>query len=253
MKPQDVTGTPGGHAIFMVFSLRPEPDAAEKVKALCADFAALSRSMRTRFPGCGASGVMGFGATAWGRLFPKYPRPKELEVFREIRGSRYTAVSTPGDLFFHLRAERMDVCQEMATLIGQALKDAVIPVDEVQGFRYFDGRAIVGFVDGTENPENEERAEWAVIGDEDAAFQGGSYAFVQKYLHDIASKRNTMVSTGDRSAKIRTYNFPQGRMTDHRINFSIYNLADFMDGNIQECIDRLIIAENAEKLKASEL
>lgn len=75
----------------------------------------------------------------------------------------------------------------------------------------------------------------------------------QKYLDDIASKRKTMVSTGDRSAKIRTYNFPQGRMTDHRINFSIYNLADFMDGNIQECIDRLIIAENAEKLKASEL
>ncbi len=185
MKPQDVTGTPGGHAIFMVFSLRPEPDVAEKVKALCADFAALPRSMRTRFPGCGASGVMGFGATAWGRLFPDYPRPKELEVFREIRGPRYTAVSTPGDVFFHLRAERMDVCQEMATLVGQALKGAVIPVDEVQGFRYFDGRAIVGFVDGTENPEDEERVEWAVIGDEDAAFQGGSYAFVQKYLHDM--------------------------------------------------------------------
>ncbi|MCM1153118.1 MAG: peptide chain release factor 1 [Muribaculum sp.] len=75
----------------------------------------------------------------------------------------------------------------------------------------------------------------------------------QKYLDDIASKRKTMVSTGDRSAKIRTYNFPQGRMTDHRINYSIYNLSDFMDGNIGECIDRLIVAENAEKLKAAEL
>lgn len=75
----------------------------------------------------------------------------------------------------------------------------------------------------------------------------------QKYLDDIASRRKTMVSTGDRSAKIRTYNFPQGRMTDHRINYTVYNLASFMDGDIQECIDRLTVAENAEKLKVAEL
>lgn len=75
----------------------------------------------------------------------------------------------------------------------------------------------------------------------------------QKYLDDIASKRRTMVSTGDRSAKIRTYNYPQGRITDHRINYTAYNLDAFMGGDIQECIDRLIVAENAEKLKASEL
>ncbi len=75
----------------------------------------------------------------------------------------------------------------------------------------------------------------------------------QKYLDDIASRRKTMVSTGDRSAKIRTYNFPQGRITDHRINYTVYNLGTFMDGDIQECIDKLIIAENAEKLKASEI
>jgi len=75
----------------------------------------------------------------------------------------------------------------------------------------------------------------------------------QKYLDDIASKRKTMVSTGDRSAKIRTYNYPQGRITDHRINYTIYNLAAFMDGDLQDCIDHLIVAENAEKLKAAEL
>lgn len=74
-----------------------------------------------------------------------------------------------------------------------------------------------------------------------------------KYLDDIASRRKTMVSTGDRSAKIRTYNFPQGRMTDHRINYTVYNLSSFMEGNIQECIDKLTVAENAEKLKATEL
>lgn len=75
----------------------------------------------------------------------------------------------------------------------------------------------------------------------------------QKYLDDIASKRKTMVSTGDRSAKIRTYNYPQGRITDHRINYTIYNLPAFVNGNIQDCIDKLIVAENAEKLKAAEL
>ncbi|THG54550.1 MULTISPECIES: peptide chain release factor 1 [Muribaculum] len=75
----------------------------------------------------------------------------------------------------------------------------------------------------------------------------------QKYIDDIASRRRTMVSTGDRSAKIRTYNYPQGRITDHRINYTIYNLSAFMDGDIQDCIDHLIVAENAEKLKESEL
>ena len=74
----------------------------------------------------------------------------------------------------------------------------------------------------------------------------------QKYLDEIASKRKTMVSTGDRSAKIRTYNYPQGRVTDHRINYTIYNLAAFMDGDIQDCIDHLVVAENAERLKESE-
>ena len=75
----------------------------------------------------------------------------------------------------------------------------------------------------------------------------------QKYVDDIASRRKTLVSTGDRSAKIRTYNYPQGRITDHRINYTIYNLAAFMDGNIQDCIDHLIVAENAERLKEAEL
>ncbi len=75
----------------------------------------------------------------------------------------------------------------------------------------------------------------------------------QKYIDDIAARRKTMVSTGDRSAKIRTYNYPQGRITDHRIGYTIYNLPAFMDGDIQDCIDHLIVAENAERMKESEL
>lgn len=75
----------------------------------------------------------------------------------------------------------------------------------------------------------------------------------QKYVDDIASRRKTMVSTGDRSAKIRTYNYPQGRITDHRINYTIYNLPAFMDGEIQDCVDHLIVAENAERMKENEM
>ena len=75
----------------------------------------------------------------------------------------------------------------------------------------------------------------------------------QKYIDDIANRRKTMVSTGDRSAKIRTYNYPQSRITDHRIGYNMQNLPSFMDGNIQDCIDQLTVAENAERMKESEL
>ncbi len=185
MKPQDVTNTPGEHAIFMIFGLQNGNEALAKVKDLCADFTAVARSMRTRLPDSAISCVMGFGAEAWGRLFPKRGKPKELEVFKEIKGSKYTAVSTPGDIFLHIRAARLDVCLEAATIISSKLQGAVYPIDEVQGFRYFDGRSIIGFVDGTENPEDEERLASAAIGADDADFAGGSYAFVQKYLHDM--------------------------------------------------------------------
>jgi putative iron-dependent peroxidase len=185
MKSQDVTNTPGEHAFFMVFGLREGPGAAAAVKSLCGGFAVIARSLRTRLPASDISCVMGFGAGAWSRLFPGRPRPKELAVFQEIKGAKHTAPSTPGDLFFHIRGARLDVCHEAAARISKALQGAVDPIDAVQGFRYFDGRAIIGFVDGTENPEDDDRRAFAIIGREDAAFSGGSYVFIQKYLHDM--------------------------------------------------------------------
>ena len=185
MKMQEVISGPGTNAIFMVLGLLPGEEAEEAVKGLCGSFPVLVRSMKNRFPQDEVSGVMGFGANAWGRLFPDSPRPKELAEFVEIRGEKHVAVSTPGDLFFHIRAKRTDVCFELATLVSGQLSGAVESIDEVHGFRYFDGRAILGFVDGTENPEAEEKLDAAVIGDEDGDFAGGSYAFVQKYLHDM--------------------------------------------------------------------
>src|SRR5262249_55079490 len=97
------------------------------------------------------------------------------------------AVSTPGDLLFHIRARRMDLCFELATQILSRLRGAVSTVDEVHGFSYFDDRDLIGFVDGTENPVDQAAVDATIIGDEDAAFAGGSYVIVQKYLHDLTA------------------------------------------------------------------
>src|ERR1700690_975854 len=95
------------------------------------------------------------------------------------------AVATPGDLLFHIRAERMDLCFELASLIVTRLGDAIEIVDEVPGFRYFDDRDLTGFVDGTENPVGPAAIEATIVGDEEPAFAGGSYVMVQKYVHDL--------------------------------------------------------------------
>lgn len=186
MKYQDVTKSPCENAYFLVFNLNYSPENRDILIDFCNNFSGLIRSMKTRFPELETSCVMGFGANAWTTLFPNQPKPKELNTFKEIKGNTYTAVSTPSDLFFHIRALKVSACYELASIISQKLKNIVVPVDEVHGFRYFDGRSIIGFVDGTENPEYEdERASYAVIGDEDPEFTGGSYAFVQKYIHDM--------------------------------------------------------------------
>ena len=132
----------------------------------------------------GLSCVLGFGSEAWDRLFGP-PRPAELHPFREIRAGDRHAVSTPGDLLFHIRAKRMDLCFELATQIMARIGDAVSPVDEVHGFRYFDDRDLIGFVDGTENPTGQAAIDAVVVGEEDPEFAGGSYVIVQKYLHDL--------------------------------------------------------------------
>ena len=173
-------------AIFLVLTLKPEPEHRETVRALCGDnLAGLLRAVGFRDLGGRLSCVMGFGSDAWGQLFGQ-PRPKDLHPFREVQGQHH-AVSTPGDILFHVRATRMDLCFELATQIMCRLGDAVATVDEVHGFNYFDDRDLIGFVDGTENPVDQAALDAAIIGDEDPAFAGGSYVVVQKYLHDLQS------------------------------------------------------------------
>ena len=171
-------------AIFLVVTINPGPNNHTVVRSFCADLPALSRAVEFRNLEAGLTCVMGIGSEAWDSLFGQ-PRPAELHHFREIRAGSRHAVSSPGDLLFHIRAKRMDLCFELATRIMASLGDAVSAVDEVHGFRYFDDRDLLGFVDGTENPRGQAVIDAAIIGEEDRAFAGGSYVIVQKYLHDM--------------------------------------------------------------------
>ena len=171
-------------AIFLVVTINPGADDCAGVRAFCADFAGLVRAVEFRDLEAGLSCVLGIGSDAWDRLFGN-PRPAELHPFREFRAGSRHAVATPGDLLFHIRAKRMDLCFEIAAQIMGRLGDAVTAVDEVHGFRYFDDRDLLGFVDGTENPRGQAVIEAALIGAEDSAFAGGSYVITQKYLHDL--------------------------------------------------------------------
>jgi len=182
--PQTVVGPLTRAAIFLVVCIRPEEDSYALVRSFCADLAGLIRAVEFRDIEGGLTCVVGFGSDAWDKLFGS-PRPAELHPFQEIRSGGRHAVSTPGDILFHIRAKRMDLCFELATQIMEAIGDAVSVADEVQGFRYFEDRDVIGFVDGTENPRGDAAREAAIVGDEDPDFEGGSYVIVQKYLHNM--------------------------------------------------------------------
>jgi putative iron-dependent peroxidase len=171
-------------AIFLVVTLHPGSEVRATLRSFCGDLSALFRAVEFRDLEAGLSCVMGIGSDAWDRLFGA-PRPAQLHPFREIHAGDRHAVSTPGDLLFHIRAKRMDLCFEMASQIMARIGNAVSPVDEVQGFRYFDDRDLMGFVDGTENPRGAAVTAAVLIGEEDAGFAGGSYVIVQKYLHNL--------------------------------------------------------------------
>ena len=151
--------------------------------------------------------TIGFGADAWKQLFPEQGNPKELKTFETIKGAKYTAVSTPGDILLHIRAKQMGLCFEFASIIDEKLKGVVDSIDETHGFRYMDGKAIIGFVDGTEHPAVDENPyHFAVIGDEDPDFIGGSYVFVQKYIHDMTAWNSLPVEAQEKVIGRHKYN-----------------------------------------------
>jgi putative iron-dependent peroxidase len=182
--PQNVVAPLTRAAIFLVVCIRQDSDAYALLRSFCADLSGLIRAVEFRDIEAGLSCVIGFANGAWDKLFGS-PRPAELHPFQEIRSGGRHAVSTPGDILFHIRAKRMDLCFELATQIMDSIGDAVTIADEVHGFRYFDDRDVIGFVDGTENPRGEAAREAVIVGGEDPAFAGGSYVIVQKYLHNM--------------------------------------------------------------------
>jgi porphyrinogen peroxidase len=171
-------------AIFLVLTV--DQGAEEAVRDVLADVGGLRRSVGFRIPEGELSCVVGIGSELWDRLIGP-PRPSGLRPFPGFAGAQHTAVATDGDLLFHLRAHRLDLCFELAQRLMERLAGHARVVDEVHGFRSFDDRDLLGFVDGTENPEGAEAVGAAVIGDEDPRFAGGSYVVVQKYLHDLAA------------------------------------------------------------------
>jgi porphyrinogen peroxidase len=155
--PQAVTAPITRTAVFLVVTVNPGPKNREAVRSLCHDMSALVRSVGHRVPDGDLSCIVAFGSAAWDSLFGT-PRPAELHKFKEIRAGKRHAVSTPGDILFHIRAQTMDLCFELATEVMARLGAAVSAVDEAHGFRFLD-----------------------------PSFRGGSYVITQKYLHDMAA------------------------------------------------------------------
>lgn len=181
---QSVTGPLTRAAIFLVVQLHPDETVPAQMREFLAGLSGLIRAVEFRDLEAGLNCVVGVGSDAWDLLFGD-PRPAELHPFREIRSGGRNAVATPGDVLFHIRSKRMDLCFELAMQIMDSIGDAVTVADEVHGFLYFDERDVLGFVDGTENPRGAEAREAVFVGNEDPAFAGGSYVIVQKYLHDM--------------------------------------------------------------------
>ncbi len=182
--PQPVLAPLTPAAIFLVATIDDGGEA--KVHDALPELAGLVRAIGFRDPAKRLSVVTSIGSAAWDRLFSG-PRPAQLHPFVELRGPRHLAPSTPGDLLFHIRAESLDFCFELAGRIADAMTGAITVVDEVHGFRFFDNRDLLGFVDGTENPDGPLARAAVFVGDEDPDFAGGSYVIVQRYLHDMAA------------------------------------------------------------------
>jgi porphyrinogen peroxidase len=183
-EPQAIAAPLTKAAIFLVVVVDPDETSADVARSLCADVSGLVRAVGFRDLTGQLSCVTGIGPAAWDRL-AGLPRPAGLHPFREIRADGRYAVSTAGDLLFHIRATRMDLCFQLAQQIMTRLAGAATVVDEVHGFSYFDERDLLGFVDGTENPGGAAAIQAAIIGPEEPAYEGGSYVIIQKYLHDL--------------------------------------------------------------------
>jgi putative iron-dependent peroxidase len=191
VQPQPILAALTPAAIFLVVTI--DEGGEQTVHDALPELSGQVRAIGFRDPTKHLSAIASIGSDAWDRLFGG-PRPAELHPFIELTGPRHSAPATPGDLLFHIRAETMDVCFELAGRILKSMAGAVTVVDEVHGFRFFDNRDLLGFVDGTENPDGPIAVSATTIGDEDPEFEGSCYVHVQKYVHDMSSWESLSVT-----------------------------------------------------------
>lgn len=181
-QPQPVLAPLSATAIFLAMTIRPGGEAT--VRGVLFDLGDLIKAVSSRNSDAQLTCVAGVGSDAWERLFSG-ACPVSLHPIRPVAGVNHNAPATLGDGLFHIRAQRFDFCFELSTLLVRQLSGAVDVVDEVHGFRYFDARDLLGFMDGTANPIGSDAAKSAHVGDRDPPFRNGSYAVVQNYLHDL--------------------------------------------------------------------
>ena len=174
---------PSRSALFLVLRVA-DAKVATPLAKLLAQVPEMTRALAAQAPDAKLVSAVGIGAEFWDRLSPR-KRPIGLRPFAAVEADGRRAPATGGDLLAHIISERHDVNFELALRLRRQLGGAVEVLEEVHGFRYLDSRDLTGFIDGTENPKGAERAAVALIGAEDPAFAGGSYAHTQKFLHDL--------------------------------------------------------------------
>ncbi|WP_282837107.1 Dyp-type peroxidase [Microbacterium flavum] len=186
IEPQSVDAPLTSSAVLLTLVLGSAPGAVDTVRGVLGDLDDIVKNVAFRDLHASLACTVGIGGDAWDAV-ARAPRPRELHPFRAVRGAAHTAPSTPGDLLLHIRADRRDLCFELERQLLDRFGDAVRVVDETVGFRYFDARDLLGFVDGTANPVGPALPAATIIGDEDPAATGGSYLVVQKYVHDLSA------------------------------------------------------------------
>jgi len=218
-------------AIFLVVTVTDEPDGFATVCDVLDGLDDLVKTVGFRDLHGRLSCIAGIGRAFWDRLHVDH-RPQELRTFNEIRGPVHTAPSTPGDVLFHIRADRPDLCFEFERILLDQLGGGVTVVDEVTGFRYFDSRDLLGFVDGTANPTGLDLPASALVSSEDPDFAGGSYVVVQKYLHDMAAWAKT--PTDEQEAIIGRTKIDNVELDDESPRKSHKTLATIVDADGNE-------------------
>ena len=184
IEPQKVDAPLTSTAIFLVLEIAADDGAIDTVREVISGIDDITKNVGFRDLDAQLACTVAIGARVWPDL-TRQPLPSELHPFREIAGARHTAIGTPGDLLLHIRANRRDLCFEFERQLLDQLGDAVSVADETVGFRYFDVRDLLGFVDGTANPMGGAVQDATLVGDEDEAHADGSYVVVQKYLHGL--------------------------------------------------------------------